>query len=476
MNLEDYEQIETHVQDVRFGNINIYMHNEDSTDLIMEKTRESISPEDHEFNCLQAEQRRSIQHPSILKMIGTTRDDEKWVTRSYFEYPNEDLFDRREELVNPMESMKFLTQILEALTYLQERRFLHGDLRPEYIFFDSKRERYILLDRLGDPTNYTESQRNNLVYEDKNIFMSPEMFEQLSQGKDSVKHHPFKSECFSLGMVLLSMYTDEFDLSICYNRIEKEFDVNQFELICSDLKRHFFVGKIEEIISSFLFQFILNLSPKARCSPKKTLKILSNKVAPRILKEMENRRSRMGWDTEPDFEPIQEEESQEGERLSPTSKSSSKKQLFPEEDLLLSKDLSKAIIKDGEQNQINAEKNFEKKMRESLSKKDSPETAVIEESPAFMKQTFESEVQLEHSKQTGDETNGKEVKDSQDSCELQASEVIDGFCEGRDQTNGRRARERDSAKSQLSHPGFQQIGAEFFDLGPGQRAAVERVE
>ena len=133
MHLSDYEKIEENVKDVRFGMINIYMHKQDTENLIMEKQRVSISFEDHQFNCLQAEQRLQLQHDSLLKMLGTLRDDESWTIKSYFEYPNEDLFDRQEELVNSVESMKFLTQILEVLTYLQENEYVHGDIRPEYI-------------------------------------------------------------------------------------------------------------------------------------------------------------------------------------------------------------------------------------------------------------------------------------------------------------------------------------------------------
>jgi serine/threonine protein kinase len=263
------------------------MHRHDSEELIMEKTRTSISKEDHDFNHLQAEQRMHIDHYSILRMVCSTRDDSKWETKAYFEYPNEDLYDRRTALTSPAEIMKFLTHLLEGLVYLQENRFVHGDIRPEYIFYDSKKGRYILLDRLGDPSGYSQAQQNNLVYENKNIFMSPEMFFQLTRGSSKVEHNPFKSEVFTLGMVLLSMFTDDIDLGMCYNRGSKQFDFSHFNSIFKDLNKHFFSGKIERLISDFLVKSMLHMDPKERLSPRKCLHKLRYEVAPAMLKELE---------------------------------------------------------------------------------------------------------------------------------------------------------------------------------------------
>jgi serine/threonine protein kinase len=315
MNLEDYERIETQVQDVRFGVINIYMHREDNEDLIMEKTRTSISQEDHDFNHLQAEQRMCIDHPSVLKMICCSRLDEDWETKAYFEYPNEDLYDRRASLTSPAEIMKFLTHLLEALVYLQDNRFVHGDIRPEYIFYNARKNRYILLDRLGDPSSYSQAQRNNLVYENKNIFMSPKMFHSLSRGHGKVHHNPFKSEVFSLGMVMLSMFTDDVDLGMCFNRFSKQFDELHFKSIFVDLNKHFFSGKIERLISDFLFDSMLNLDENSRLSPRKCLQKLRFEVAPAMLRELERHQMELRMKQEKanqDFEEaLQQEETKE---------------------------------------------------------------------------------------------------------------------------------------------------------------------
>ena len=287
MDLENYERIENQVQDVRFGTINIYMHKYDNEGLIMEKTRQSKSREDHEFNCLQSEDRLELDHKSILKMLSSTRDDEHWTTSTYFEYPNEDLYDRRASMGSPAEIMKFLTHVLEGLVYLQENSYIHGDIRPEYIFYDARKARYILLDRLGDASSYSQAQRNNLVYENKNIFMSPQMFAQLTRGAQTVRHDPFKSEVFTLGMVLLSMFTDDYDISLCYNRGSRQFNEAHLKSIFHDLNKNFFSGNIERLISDFLLEGMLCLDERRRLSPRRSLKRLRFEVAPAMLRELE---------------------------------------------------------------------------------------------------------------------------------------------------------------------------------------------
>lgn len=283
IDISQYELIENNVHDVRFGNINIFMKHDDNEDLLMEIIKKSVSKEDHEFNCLQVQQRLALQHLSLLKMIGTINDHDNWIIKIYFEYPNEDLYDQRDELLNPSEIIKFMKHMLEVQIYLREVKFLHGDLRPEYIFYSHRKNRYILLDRLGDPTTNLQNQRNNLVYENKSIFMSPILFRSLSRNITQIQHNPYKSEVFSLGMVLLSMYTDEADLGFCYNKHFKIFDEKHFQLIQEDLETHFFVNEMEKIISSFLFNDILQIEEGKRMTPNKAYDKLINQICPRIL-------------------------------------------------------------------------------------------------------------------------------------------------------------------------------------------------
>ena len=274
MSLEDFELVEEKVQDIRFGIINIFNSLDDKEYLIMEKSRRSYSQEDHAFSCMQAEERLKIQHPNILRMLWVDKDDLNWMTSAYFEYPNEDLCDRKEELNDPRELIKLLNDMLEAMAYLQRHKMVHGDIRPEYIFFNRATERYVLLDRLIDASPAHQAQMNNIFYQDKTLYMSPVLFNELCQGNLRIKHNPFKSEVFSLGMVILSMFIDETDVNRCFNRRLKEFDYREFTMIADHLKNTVFTGNIEDLLGEYLFLCILNLNEKERLSPKKALKIL----------------------------------------------------------------------------------------------------------------------------------------------------------------------------------------------------------
>ena len=191
MSLEDFELVEEKVQDIRFGIINIFNSLDDKEYLIMEKSRRSYSQEDHAFSCMQAEERLKIKHPNILRMLWVDKDDLNWVTSAYFEYPNEDLCDRKEELNDPRELIRLLNDMLEAMTYLQRHKMVHGDIRPEYIFFNRATERYVLLDRLIDASPAHQAQMNNIFYQDKTLYMSPVLFNELCQGNLRIKHNPF---------------------------------------------------------------------------------------------------------------------------------------------------------------------------------------------------------------------------------------------------------------------------------------------
>ena len=245
--------VEEKVQDIRFGIINIFNSLDVKEYLIMEMSRRSYSQEDHAFSCMQAEERLKIQHPNILRMLWVDKDDSKWLANAYFEYPNEDLFDRQEKLKDPKELIRLMNDMLEAMAYLQRHKMVHGDFRPEYVYFNYSLNKYVLLDRLIDASPANQAQMNNIFYQDKALFMSPAMFDTLSAGQVKVRHNPFKSEVFSLGMVIISLFIDESEILKCYARRTKCFDVDHFRHIEEHLKKSVFVGHIEDLIGEYLF-------------------------------------------------------------------------------------------------------------------------------------------------------------------------------------------------------------------------------
>ncbi len=71
----------------------------------------------------------------------------------YFNYPNEDLYEQKESLKNPKNFLKLLEDILSALEVLEKQKMVHGNLKPEYIYFNEKQQNFVLLDRLSDSSS-----------------------------------------------------------------------------------------------------------------------------------------------------------------------------------------------------------------------------------------------------------------------------------------------------------------------------------
>ena len=99
--------------------------------------------------------------------------------------------------------LKLAKEVLYGMNFLQENQMVHADLRPELIGVPIlKDHNFRLLDRLGDPSPPIKVQSNNLK-ENKTIYMAPAVFRALAKRRSKVKHNPFKSDVFSLGMIIL---------------------------------------------------------------------------------------------------------------------------------------------------------------------------------------------------------------------------------------------------------------------------------
>ena len=89
------------------------------------------------------------------------------------------------------------------MEHLQQSRMVHADIRPSLIGVPIKRDdNFRLLDRLGDSSMPMLVQGKHLR-QGKEIFMSPELFRAILKNKKEIKYNPFKSDIFSLGLVIL---------------------------------------------------------------------------------------------------------------------------------------------------------------------------------------------------------------------------------------------------------------------------------
>lgn len=164
------------------------------------------------------------------------------------------------------------------MEHLQQNRMVHSDIRPSLIGVPIKRDdNFRLLDRLGDSSMPMLVQKKHLNT-GKEIFMSPEMFRAILEGKTEIKYNPFKSDIFSLGLVILESGLFESVQGI-YDRSNRDL---RKEILIQLVER--FIQKYpEDYILQETLMIMLEFSPKLRQEPDQLLK--SIRKMERIAKE-----------------------------------------------------------------------------------------------------------------------------------------------------------------------------------------------
>lgn len=99
---------------------------------------------------------------------------------------------------------------------------IHGDLRPCFISYDQTNKNFKLLDRLGNKKSFEQVQKKN-VLSYKPLYIAPKLFEGLIKQSKKVKYKAFKSEMFSLGMIVLEMFEDLEELQTVYDYQKQSF-------------------------------------------------------------------------------------------------------------------------------------------------------------------------------------------------------------------------------------------------------------
>lgn len=160
---------------------------------------------------------------------------------------------------------------LFGLVHLQEHNMVHADLRPELVGVPVQRGHgFRLLDRLGDPSPPNQVQLNNLKA-GKSVYMSPALFHALSSREPKVRHNPFKSDVFSLGMVLLEAGLLE-SVQTVYNSSKGDIDHE----VLVDLVEKFFMRYPRNYILQEVLLVMLEFSEALRQEPAKLLRTLQS--------------------------------------------------------------------------------------------------------------------------------------------------------------------------------------------------------
>lgn len=112
-----------------------------------------------------------------------------------------------------------------------------GDLRPSHISVDNQKQEYKLLDRLNDPSTILQANVNHIL-SDQPLYCSPAIFDAIKTNKKTLEHDPFKSDSFSLGLILLEIGTMQ-SVQKVYNHDDGAFNQDLLNSSLDHFKQKF---------------------------------------------------------------------------------------------------------------------------------------------------------------------------------------------------------------------------------------------
>lgn len=201
------------VDDPRFGQI-LLLRGIANGEIYFMKQKDAFDINDHNRDVFQAKERLKLNNYHILPMVNFSSEEtvvdgqNLLMVKGFYEYPSSDLYQQikkrasTKQYFNARELMNLFTDILQAIVYLQKQRMVHGDIRPKYIAYSRERECYQLMDRLGDPSPPHQAQHNNF-HSAIDLYLSPALFIALAEGSVRLRHNPYKSDLFSLALVVM---------------------------------------------------------------------------------------------------------------------------------------------------------------------------------------------------------------------------------------------------------------------------------
>ena len=258
--VENYKVVKK-MNDPRFGEITILKHKGNGQVIFSKENNPTNTKKFATQEIDKCKARLLSNHSCKLEMIAYSMETKKgmcstnYLSTCYYEFPKSDLF--KELKARNAEGSKFSTNDLTHLSYqalsglenLHDRDMIHGDIRPQNIGYDKKMNKYQLLDYLKDPNTLEKKQINNLS-DEREIFMSPQLYSKI-EGKDKKqKIDGKKNDLFSLGMTLLSLGNNK-TVKDCYNEDGK---INQ-----ANLDNHLRDFKRKNVSNPYLNQVTENL-------------------------------------------------------------------------------------------------------------------------------------------------------------------------------------------------------------------------
>ena len=200
--------------DPRFGEITIYK-SKVGNDLVFSKEQLTSSKVQTSADIRDLNARVSLNHDNVQRLLGHSYVVQKelcstnYFTKMFYEFPKSDLHKAidekksRNEVFRSEELINIGNQALRGLNHLHRSEVAHGDVKPLSIGYNKETGKVQILDRLNNPAPTEQLQKKNIV-ENKDLFMSPELYKQILGKDKSVKYDPYQNDLYGLGLSLLT--------------------------------------------------------------------------------------------------------------------------------------------------------------------------------------------------------------------------------------------------------------------------------
>lgn len=214
----DYKILKSH-SDSRFGDIKL-LKDHKTGEVIFVKDRVATSKKDATQAIYELKERMALNNPNSLRLIDYTVSTQKklcsthYLIRSFYQYPNADakklLMDHKKNNTSFSgdELQNMQTDVLQSLNLMHAKGKAHGDIRPEYIGFDQKTGKYLLMDRFSDNKTLERLQADYLAGS-KDVYMSPNVYSKIKGKNKNVTYDEKKNDYHALGMTLLNLGNQE---------------------------------------------------------------------------------------------------------------------------------------------------------------------------------------------------------------------------------------------------------------------------
>ena len=99
------------------------------------------------------------------------------------------------------EIVSILKQLSQGLFFLQKNKIAHRDIKPQNILIFPNNI-YKITD-MGEAKEFDKNRMQMATLRGSELFMSPLLYEGLKYNKKNIRHNPYKSDMFSLGLCFL---------------------------------------------------------------------------------------------------------------------------------------------------------------------------------------------------------------------------------------------------------------------------------